>query len=76
MTGRACTENPFYPDTWSPTVADVDARKKREKWAFQPVIPHNKTPLPVTDRDQASIAAAMAGGVKVKRFDSLGNEVA
>lgn len=76
MTGRACTENPFYPGTWSPTVAEVDARTKRCRWAFQPYTPSNKKPQTVTERDRASIAAAMAGGVKVKRFDSLGNEVA
>ncbi|CAO99334.1 hypothetical protein D9623_33795 (plasmid) [Azospirillum brasilense] len=70
----ACTVNPFIRENWSPTMAEVDARKARARWAFQPSVPHNKTPLPVTDRDRASIEAAVAAG-KVRRVGFDGKEL-
>jgi len=70
----ACTANPFLRENWSPTVAEVDARAAKRSWAFQPYVPENKTPLPVTDRDRASIEAAVAAG-KVRRVGFDGKEL-
>ncbi|QCG93924.1 hypothetical protein E6C67_08210 [Azospirillum sp. TSA2s] len=75
MAGRACTANPFLPGNWSPTVAEVDARpKQRGNWAtIRPTVYPNHAAPTVTERDRASIAAAMH---KVRRFDSAGREIA
>lgn len=75
--GRACTVNPFLPENWSPTVAEVDARPAqpvaRGNWAtIHPTVYPNHVAPSVTERDRASIAAAMH---KVRRFDSAGREI-
>lgn len=75
--GRACTVNPFEPGNWSPTLAEVDARSKaavaRGNWAtIHPTAYPNHTAPVVTERDIASIAAAMH---RVRRYDSLGREI-
>lgn len=51
-----------------------EVRKKRCGWAFQPYMPPNKTPLRVTERDRASIEAAVAAG-KVRRVGFDGQEI-
>lgn len=76
--GSACTVNPFERENWSPTLAEVDARPaqptQRGNWATIRPTYHANHPVPaVTERDRASIAAAMH---KVRRFDSAGREIA
>jgi len=51
-----------------------EVSKKRCGWAFQPYMPPNKTPLRVTERDLASIEAAVAAG-KVRRVGFDGREI-
>lgn len=75
--GRACAVNPFLPENWSPTLAEVDARPAQPvrlgNWAtFHPVAYPNHSAPVVTERDRASIAAAMH---KVRRYDTFGREI-
>ena len=77
--GRACTVNPFLPQHWSRplSVVDAQASKPAGNWATIRPIPLRPGCAPrVTERDLASIRAAMAAGVPVRRFGPDGKEIA